>query len=243
MKSQINQFFFNFPVKFRIILVNCILYTKLFIKFIKTGKKSYSQFNEDLLLMSTVSETKIKYKNYLDIGCFHPKYLSNTQLLHENGWTGLGVDLSEEKVDYFISKRKPYARGLICAIVPNEDVQKFYKGFFFKKIWSEIDTLSIEVAENKRINFGYSYVEKKVQTMPINKLLKEFGPFDVMNIDIEGLDKLVLSNMDYNLAPQIIIFENSKLDMNSIEIKHLIDNGYKLKFSAHISHCFVRTEE
>ena len=49
--------------------------------------------------------------------------------------------------------------------------------------------------------------------------------------------------MDYNLAPQIIIFENSKLDMNSIEIKHLIDNGYKLKFSAHISHCFVRSQE
>ena len=76
--------------------------------------------------------------------------------------------------------------------------------------------------------------------MSINKLLNDYGPFDFMNIDIEGLDKLVLSNMDMKLAPQIILFENNTLSLSSPEIKQLHEAGYKHEFSAHISHCFIK---
>lgn len=240
IRPYINKFLFKLPIFIRITLISFIFNIKLLIRYIRTRKRSFSQFGEDILVLDLIEENKIQAGRYLDIGCYHPRYLSNTHILHLNGWTGLGIDLSKEKIDYFVKLRKGLAEGLVRAIVPETEKQKVFKGYFFEKIWSEIDTLSEEVAISKKNKLGYDFRVDSVQAMSINKLLRDYGPFDFMNIDIEGLDKLVLSNMDMKLAPQIILFENNTLSLSSPEIKLLHEAGYKHEFSAHISHCFIK---
>ena len=55
---------------------------------------------------------------YLDIGAFHPRWASNTHLLHQNGFSGYCVDLDDEKLKWF-----RFARGdrvkTICGAVSN----------------------------------------------------------------------------------------------------------------------------
>ena len=38
---------------------------------------------------------------YLDIGSFHPKWISNTHLLHKHGWKGTVVDIDNYKLNLF----------------------------------------------------------------------------------------------------------------------------------------------
>ena len=240
MKKLINSLIFSFPFFIRIFLVNIIFSFKNVLNFLKYRKKSYSQFGEDKHLQELLMESEINNKRYLDIGCYHPTYLSNTHMLYIDGWSGVGVDLSKEKIDYFVKKRKGTVKGLVTAIVPDESDEKSFKGYFFKKIWSEIDTLSKEVANKKREELGYEFYEKDVATTSINNLLRDHGPFEFMNIDIEGLDEIVIENMNMQLAPNIILFESNVLDHDSKYIKRLKNSNYEHKFTTHISHCFMR---
>ena len=43
--------------------------------------KSYSQFGEDLIINNFFDHFNIKNGNFLDIGAYHPKFISNTYLL------------------------------------------------------------------------------------------------------------------------------------------------------------------
>ena len=62
------------------------------------SKKSYSQYGEDLIICSYFQRHfKDKQGNYLDIGCYHPKGISNTHLLHRAGWEGIVVDIDDYK--------------------------------------------------------------------------------------------------------------------------------------------------
>ena len=44
---------------------------------------------------------KINKGKYLDIGAFHPRWVSNTYLLHKKGFTGYCVDLDEDRLKWF----------------------------------------------------------------------------------------------------------------------------------------------
>ena len=67
-------------------------------------KKSYSQKGEDLIVHAFFGKRKNGY--YLDIGSFHPTWISNTHLFHKHGWTGTVVDIDQYKLDLFKLLRK-----------------------------------------------------------------------------------------------------------------------------------------
>ena len=75
-KFLINIIYFIFPKK----LSDFISYLSGF----KHFKISYSQFGEDLILSKYLKYKNIKKGKYLDIGAFHPRWSSNTHLLHQN---------------------------------------------------------------------------------------------------------------------------------------------------------------
>ena len=58
---------------------------------------SFSQKGEDLLSVAYFAKRGIKQGVYLDIGCFHPVWISNTHLLHKQGWLGHAVDIDDFK--------------------------------------------------------------------------------------------------------------------------------------------------
>lgn len=86
-------------------LVKYLLPNKLFnfIAFIKGFfyfKISYSQFGEDLIIENYLNSKNIKKGKYLDIGAFHPRWISNTHLLHKRGFKGYCVDIDYEKLKW-----------------------------------------------------------------------------------------------------------------------------------------------
>ena len=51
-------------------------------------KISYSQSGEDLVLIKYLKYKKINNGKYLDIGAFHPRWVSNTHILHKKNFSG-----------------------------------------------------------------------------------------------------------------------------------------------------------
>jgi hypothetical protein len=197
-------------------------------------KKSYSQFGEDLIIYNFFEKIKEHEKNYLDIGAYHPKMISNTHLLHRNNWSGYVVDTSDFKLKLFEKMRGRKIKTINRAVVQNHEKKEKLSFFFFELPFSEIDTLSQEFAEQKKRERNVNYSRKEINTIKINDLLK-MEDFDFVNIDIEGMDEKIINSIDFKSIhkPKLICFEdhNSYLkDQNSYV--HLINNGYRHLFTS-----------
>ena len=172
-------------------------------------KISYSQFGEDLILLKYLKYKNIEKGKYLDIGAFHPRWASNTHLLHQQGFTGYCVDLDDKKLKWF-----RFARGkkvkTICGAVSNshDEFIKVYK-FKRKSPFSLIDTTSLEHAEYFRSDKS-KFEEKNVKNFHINELFNKVGKINVLNIDIEGKDIEVIKSSNLEIIdPEIIIIEDN----------------------------------
>lgn len=203
-------------------------------------KKSYSQFGEDLIIYNYFERCKNYKKNYLDIGAYHPKMLSNTYLLHKNNWCGYVVDTLDLKLKLFEKERGNKIKTINRAVVPNYETKEKLDFFFFELPFSEIDTLSEEFAEEKKRERNVNYTKKEITTIKINDLLK-IEDFDFVNIDIEGMDEKVINSIDFKSInkPKLICFEDHKFySKNNNSYINLINNGYQHLFTSGSSVCF-----
>jgi hypothetical protein len=175
----------------------------------------------------------------VDIGCFHPHWISNTKLLHDQGWSGLGVDVDPFKVRLYRLARGPRVQT-VCAAVTAERSAEPVRLFRFHKFWSELDTLSQEVATRS----GRPYAVSSVQALSIGDLLDLAPrPINFLNIDVEGLDASILRAIDFGKhRPELVCFEDA---LGSIlpgaEMAGFLGaQGYVHLFSTGPSHGFVR---
>ena len=204
-------------------------------------KISYSQFGEDLILLKYLKYKNIKKGKYLDIGAFHPRWVSNTHLLHQQGFMGYCVDIDDEKLKWF-----RFARGkkvkTICAAVSNsyEELIKVYK-FERKSPFSSIDTTSLEHAEYFRSDKS-KYKEINVKNIHINELFNKVGKINVLNIDIEGKDFEVLKSSKLDIIdPEVILIEDHNSYFPSKElIKFFSDREYFLISICGLTKCFAK---
>jgi len=134
---------------------------------------------------------------YVDIGAYHPTGISNTHLLHKSGWTGSAVDIDKYKLSAFRLLRRGKCK-VIFGAATNEKTNGSKKTnvYKFNRLWSEIDTLSFDKARKVALlrNFNFSKVE--VPILNVVKLFNDIGPVNLINIDIEGLDELVLLSIN-----------------------------------------------
>jgi len=198
----INIFYFIFPK----ILSDFISYLGGFRHF----KISYSQSGEDLILLKYLKYKNIENGKYLDIGAFHPRWASNTHLLHQRGFSGYCVDLDEKRLRWF-----RFARGnkveTICGAVSNtyEEFIKVYK-VKRKSPFSLIDTTSLEHAEYFKSKGNVKYEEINIKNLHINDLFNKVGKINVLNIDIEGKDFEVIKSSNLEIIdPEIILIEEN----------------------------------
>ena len=180
--------------------------------------KSYSQFGEDLIINNFFDHFNIKNGNFLDIGAYHPKFISNTYLLRKKGWKGVYVEANPIKsklFEFFNSGFKIINKG----VIENKNIKN--KNFYmFKKLYSEIDTFDKDIAMTKSKNLNIDYEIKGVETTTLEELLEEFPYTDFLNIDIEGLDEKCLLGCKLNkYSLKLIVFENTKNWGGSKEIK------------------------
>jgi len=206
--------------------------------------KSYSQYGEDLMIRSYFADKEPNHGTYVDIGGFHPRWLSNTHLLARAGWSGVAVDIDAHKVRLFELMRSK-CTGITAAVFPGggSKEQSVYR---FRRLWSEIDTLSLPDAQKYLQNTGIKFDADVVNVTDINSVLKQamdiYGRVRFLNIDIEGLDEAILLEMDFNRFPvDLICFENNQYFGGSARVKdQLMAQGYSHLFSAGGTHGYAK---
>jgi len=177
------------------------LYYRLIYKekyFIK--RKTYSQCGEDLFILDYMKKKHISKGIYVDLGAFHPIKYNNTCLLFKNGWSGINIDLNQTAIDYFNIVR-PKDKNICCAISNKEEKVRV----FINSIFSPLNSISKQHA--KKFNFdlkkklSYFIKAKKFSSVVKKKI-------DFLNIDIEGLDFVVLKTIDLKFFnPKLICIE------------------------------------
>ena len=209
--------------------------------FLKPSNISFSQKGEDILVHCFFSRRNYGY--YLDIGCFHPRWISNTCLLHRKGWEGTVVDLDQYKLNLFKFVRGSKVNTIRAAITAKEGKDSFinvYK-FFSKRGWSDVDTTSLETAEMLKENGRGPYNIEKIKSIGINNLLAGLPKVDFLNVDIEGIDTQVINQIDLRrFKIDLIIFEDNENYGGEKNLrKKLEDNGYFHLFTSGGSVCFA----
>lgn len=196
---------------------------------------SFSQKGEDLLVSAYFAKCGIKQGVYLDIGCFHPVWISNTHLLHKQGWTGHAVDIDEFKLKAMHIARGEKVQTHLGAVFVVPDTGTTGTVYKFRRIWSDIDTLDKTIAEEYRTNGCGEFDAEQINLIDINQLLNRLPRVNFINIDIEGVDNIVIKNLDFGkFLPDAILFEDNQnwggdADIVSILLRY----GYKHLFTSH----------
>tara|TARA_B100001248_G_scaffold260872_1_gene250308 strand:- start:514 stop:1227 length:714 start_codon:yes stop_codon:yes gene_type:complete len=192
--------------------------------------KSYSQYGEDLIIDSFFQHhVPIKNGNYLDIGCYHPIGISNTYVLHKRGWQGLVVDIDDYKLELFKRRRGKNVEALKGAI-SSEDSESKVPIYKFNQPFSPYDTLSEDIAKMRSKEINIEYTTEEVNQISINSLLQK-KHFDLINVDVEGLDELIVNSIDFKkFQPTMIVYESFDPFSSSKTKELLNDNGYTLLF-------------
>lgn len=172
--------------------------------------KSFSQKGEDLIVLSYFKGINITRGVYLDIGCFHPKWISNTHLLHKSGWTGYAVDIDKYKLNAMKYVRGKAVKCIHGAVTPNVNDNGNIKVFKFKRVWSDFDTLDKDYADQIKDKYKIYYNEEMINSIYINNLFSKLPHINFLNLDIEGLDKEVILNLDLEkYKPDVIVLEDN----------------------------------
>lgn len=203
-------------------------------------EKSYSQKGEDLLLKSYFDHKKIKHGFYLDIGCFHPRWISNTHKLHKAGWNGVAIDIDKFKLKAMKIMRGESVKTILGA-VGNCATGNFGTIYKFNRIWSDIDTLDKSTAEQYKLEGRGEYSEETIEILNINSILEKCEHVNLINIDVEGIDHLIVNNIDFKkYLPDVILFEDNRNWGGNIETQLLLKKqGYELLFISAGSVCYA----
>ena len=217
---------------------------KLFRKAFLTDffKIHYSQFGEDIVLKELLKKEK-RDGFYVDVGCYHPKKYSNTYYLYKRGWSGINIDMEEDKIRLFnIVRKNDY--NIEAAISDKNEEVSIYRysqyglGSTISKEYAE--TMDDEVFDKK------TTMSKTLNEIISNSPYKE-KQIDVLSIDVEGMDYKVLSSLDFTIyKPKVIIVEDHHKNIDDIlkadTYIFLKNNSYILRSWTFYSLIFILPE-
>ena len=201
---SLKHFFFKTNFTYKLYLYyNLYIRHKCFI-----DRSRYSQWGEDL----SIDEFFRGKKNgvYFDVGCFHPLMYSNTCLLFKNGWNGINIDINPTSIDLFNIIR-PNDLNLCTTINENGKEFKVYLDHPF----SPINTLDQTFYDSLKSEFFKEVSFKTIKSKPIDEILKlsKFKNIDFLNIDVEGKDLSILTQLvPHKLKPALISIETHNVD-------------------------------
>lgn len=191
-------------------------------------KKSYAQYNDDLVLKHIFSILEIKSPTYLDLGAHHPFELSNTALFYENGSEGVNVEANPALFKLF-PEHRPRDVNLNCGVGVNPCRKKFYI------IQGSPALSTFEESQISRLKRVGKKVEAvlDIDVTTVNHVVDNYcgGIFpDLLTIDIEGGDYDVLRSIDYKRTrPAVVCVEINTHDrlLRIVEIDFLLfKEGY-----------------
>jgi FkbM family methyltransferase len=189
------------------------------------NKNSYSQHGEDILVMNYFNNRK---GTFLDLGANDGITLSNTFLFYLNNWKGLMVEGSPFVFDR-LKKNFESDNHIQCLNICLSDKEGYYD--FYHNINHNVnpnidkenmDLLSTidEYSFERTKNWG-SFEKHKIWCHTFDEVIKRsnYETFDLISIDIEGMDFKVLNQIDLNKTKTeclIIEYNNNIEEMQKI---------------------------
>ncbi len=176
----------------------------------------YSQFGEDIALREIFGRRRTGF--YVDVGCYHPRKLSNTHRLHSRGWHGINVDMEAEKIRLFELAR-PRDFNVVAAVSDVPGTVRMYRSRAHG-LETTIDEVSARRAFGSRGDGAdCDTVEVPARTLAEIVAVSPFRDerIDLVSIDAEGHDFAVLRSLDLGVRrPEVVIVEESDRDIEAI---------------------------
>lgn len=224
---QFYTWHYPFSSLFRTLSICLSSLTRIFLG--RSVKFSFAYTGEDRIVESMLKPL-IQYNGYyVDVGCNHPIFLSNTYLFYRRGWRGLCIDVNPKLIRKFASLR-PKDIAIEALVSDNTEEMDFY--LVQNDVLSTVEKENLIVAKNE--NLEYEVI--KVVPKTLTGLLDKYDVperIDLLTIDAEEHDFNVLNSLDFKkYKPKLIIIEDEKFDLldpnkNRIYIL-LISKGYEL---------------
>jgi hypothetical protein len=187
---------------------------------------TYSQIGQDLWVLS---HFPINNGYFVDIGFYHPIRLSNTYLLEQNGWSGIGVDPIMQDLDYCSSIR-PNTKFYNYAVYSDSDLElEFGNCRAFSGI---VNCLPANSRTIRAITKNPSLITKTKTKTLYSLLIEAQAPnfIHYLSLDTEGSEFEILKNFPFDKFKfGSITVEHNKNKKKKIDIKNLLeDNNYVL---------------
>jgi FkbM family methyltransferase len=169
-----------------------------------SGIVSYSEYGEDIIIYKLLKRFNLSDITYIDIGANHPVRGSNTYFFYTLGHSGFLVEPNAELCNKLRDVRPKDT--ILNFGISNGDATEANYYMFAPDCWG-MNTFSEK--EAKHIE-SEGFPIKKVVKLPlrnINNIIKEYKIFNptILSIDVEGLDEMILSELDFNLCKPFII--------------------------------------
>ena len=126
---------------------------------------------------------KKKMGFYVDVGAYHPFFLSNTQLLFKKKWEGINIDINPASIEIFNNARPNDYN--INAAVSNRN--KKYINYYTKNMINLLSTTIMDAAEMSFLNNSFNI--RKTKCCGLNNIISKTKfknkIIDFLNIDTE----------------------------------------------------------
>ena len=197
----------------------------------------YGQNKEDEIINNLiVSKYGENFKgSILDLGANDGVTLSNSRFFVERGWHGVLVEAGNKPFEKLIANSDPSTICINCAIGNENGSLNFYESNNLLNAEDVGLVSSLVSHETTRWReAGIEYVEYKVDCFTWDSFVDKFHlknrNFDIISIDIEGMDYDVLIQMNLEaLGCKVLCIEFNGLEMD----KYV---NYVSKFNMHLVH-------
>ena len=187
--------------------------------------KSYSQYEQDLILYNEIFKNRENSEIFIDIGAYDGIKYSNTYFFEKLGWSGICIEPLPGAFHQMKQNRKCILEN--CAI---SDAEGEFD--FTEIIGNENDDMVSgfnreEIAELLNLNHPTSYKKIKVPTFRLDTILHKYKikNVDFCSIDVEGHGLNVVKSIDWDLfnISYLCIEANDEIE----EVKKFISPLYK----------------
>jgi len=210
-----------------------------------SGRTSYSQTGEDLLMAFLFEALLISRPTYLDIGAYHPVDFNNTYYFYLQGASGINVEPNPSAISEFNHLRSR-DRNFNVGIAASRGTMVYY----------EFDAPTLNTFSEKDAQAYHRLGHRLIRTIEVevetvDAVLKSAG-YDsfpqILNLDIEGMELPVLESMNLQSnGPVVICIETieyaprlgqgrKRHELNAF----LEDRGYQVFADTHINTIHVQ---
>jgi FkbM family methyltransferase len=208
---------------------------------IRLARFSFSQFGEDLVIEELLNQMGISRGFYVDVGAFDPVIGSNTLLLSKRGWSGINIDVDEQKIERF-RRARPRDWNLACG------VSKVAGRKQFARYAAASMTRLITGTDHRSVLGDHPLETFEVDTRPLQAILED-SPFrglqiDFLNIDCEGSDLEVLESLDFAAyRPRLLAVEAIDHSAQAKITEFANRNGYAMTHRLGFTRIFIPRAE